>query len=184
MTVPNVLCWLRLASVPVLLLLAWWQQYDAYFWLLLFALGTDLADGFIARHFNMKTKSGALLDSRADMALFLTAPVGLYLLFPEVFDAHAVLLIGVLTAYVLADLVGYLKWKRLPSYHTLGAKLSAVLLGAAAISLFLFPGVTWPLYLGGVVAIIAYTEEIFITMTLTQWETDVPHLWAARKKRG
>lgn len=67
LTIPNLLSLLRLGMVPVMVWL--YVGKKKYFWtaavLLLSAL-TDIADGFIARHFNMVSDLGKALDPIAD----------------------------------------------------------------------------------------------------------------------
>lgn len=90
----------------------------------------------------------------------------------------------VIGAYVLADVTGLVRWGRLTSYHTLGAKLAAVLMGAAVLALFRLERSGWLLYPAAVVAVVAYVEEVAITLTLPRWATDVPTWWHARRLRA
>jgi phosphatidylglycerophosphate synthase len=184
MTLPDLLTLLRLLSVPVLLLLAWLQLQMPYFWLLLFALGTDAVDGYLARRLRVSSPLGARLDSYADLSLFLSTLLSLVWLFPEFMAKHAWLVAGVLSSYLLADLLGYLKFRRLTSYHTRGAKLSAVLLGATVLGLFWLPRIEWLLYPAAAISIAAYLEEMAITLTLPAWRADVPSWPAARRIAG
>lgn len=180
MSLPDLISLLRLALVPVAMLLAWRHQAHIYFWVLLLALATDMVDGFLARRLGIATEVGARLDSYADLALFLTTPVCLAWLFPAVLWAHRYLLGGLVGVYLLACVAGYAKFRRLTSYHTYGAKVSAVLLGAAALGLFWLPRVEWLLYPAAVAAMLSYAEEIAITLTLPRWTANVPSWWAAR----
>lgn len=173
---------LRVVLVPFLCTLAWWQHAHAYFWLFVIALGSDAIDGFLARRLGATSVTGARLDSYADLLLFLSTPLCLYWLFPSFFQVHTLLLVSLLGAYLLADLIGYLKFRRLTSYHTYGAKLSALLLGAAVLGLFWLPRVEWLLYPSVIVAIVSYLEEIAITLSLPCWEANVPSLWAIRRR--
>src|SRR5947209_5268762 len=67
---PNLLSTLRLALVPVLLVLAWSGRAKLFLACLLASLITDAADGLLARRLDQTTKLGAKLDSWAD---FITA---------------------------------------------------------------------------------------------------------------
>lgn len=182
---PNLLSLLRLCLVPVLLALAWLRAPQAYFWTLLLALGTDAVDGVLARRLGQASPLGARLDSRADLALFLTVPAGIWLLFPEVVRRHAAVLAALIGAYLLADLIGYVRFRRLTSYHTRGAKVAAVLLGVTVLALFWIERwIAWLLYPSAALAVLAYLEEIAITLTLPGWEADVPSWWHARRRPG
>lgn len=182
MTAPDLLSLLRLVLVPVLLVLAWLQQPMIYFWLLLLALLTDAVDGWLARRLNLATLLGARLDSYADASLFLTTPICLILLFPDLMRRHAVLLGALLAVYLTSDLIGWLKFRQWPSYHTRAAKIGAVLLGVTLLVLFWLPNPDWLIYPSVGFFILALVEEIAITFTLPRWETNVPSWRAARER--
>jgi len=77
LTLPNVLSALRLALVPVFLVLLV-RGADAWALLvLLVASLTDYLDGVIARRFNQITRLGQLLDPAADRLYIFAALLGL-----------------------------------------------------------------------------------------------------------
>src|SRR6185436_18565082 len=63
LTVANLLCYLRLAAIPVLLALAALDLHKAFLWLLAAAWATDAIDGPLARRLRQETVRGARLDS-------------------------------------------------------------------------------------------------------------------------
>ena len=65
-TIPNWLCFLRIALIPVFSVLFIKEQYVAAFVLMIIAALTDLIDGKIARKFNMVSNLGKILDPIAD----------------------------------------------------------------------------------------------------------------------
>ena len=65
-TIPNWLCFLRIALIPVFSVLFIKEQYIAAFILMIIAAVTDLIDGKIARKFNMVSNLGKILDPIAD----------------------------------------------------------------------------------------------------------------------
>jgi cardiolipin synthase (CMP-forming) len=67
--VPNILTIVRLALTPFLFYILWQHQYSLVIELFIAIALTDIADGFIARHFNAKSALGAILDPIADKAL-------------------------------------------------------------------------------------------------------------------
>ena len=74
--VPNVLCLIRLASVPIFVffilfggLRADYTYFVLRFGCLLFAASTDMFDGHIARKYNMVTELGKFLDPFADKVM-------------------------------------------------------------------------------------------------------------------
>jgi len=65
-TIPNWLCFLRIASIPVFSALFIKGQYIAAFIIMIIAALTDLFDGKIARKYNMVSNLGKILDPVAD----------------------------------------------------------------------------------------------------------------------
>ena len=65
-TIPNILCYIRIILVPVFVYL---YLNNHYLWsaiVVITATLTDMADGYIARHFNMITDWGKFIDPVAD----------------------------------------------------------------------------------------------------------------------
>lgn len=77
LTIPNLLSFLRLALVPVFLLLLIDGQDIAALIVLAVSGFTDFLDGFIARRFDQVTRLGQLLDPAADRLYILAAVLGL-----------------------------------------------------------------------------------------------------------
>jgi phosphatidylglycerophosphate synthase len=177
-TIPNLLSIFRLFSVPVLLIFAW-QGYEKEFLVLLVcALLTDLADGYLARRLHQESELGAKLDSWGDFALYITTPLSAWLLWPELIIREAAYVIVVIASFVMPILIGFIKYHRLTSYHTWGAKLSAVLMGCATLVLFA-GGPAFPFHLSTVVLVLTQIEEISITVVLSDWRANVPSLMHA-----
>ncbi len=65
-TIPNWLCFLRIALIPVFSVLFIKESYVAAFILMILAAATDAIDGKIARKFNMVSNLGKILDPIAD----------------------------------------------------------------------------------------------------------------------
>lgn len=76
-TIPNVLSMLRLALVPVFLVLIIAGGYVAALVVLVVASLSDLLDGFLARRLGQVTRLGQLLDPAADRLYIFAALVGL-----------------------------------------------------------------------------------------------------------
>ena len=75
MTVPNILSLFRLFLVPVFAVVFFRPIPDAHTWaalIYLVAFVTDIADGWIARHFNQISKLGRILDPAADKWMTFT----------------------------------------------------------------------------------------------------------------
>ena len=75
MTVPNLLSLFRLILVPVFAVVFFQPIPNAHTWaalIYLVAFLTDIADGWIARHFNQISKLGRILDPAADKWMTFT----------------------------------------------------------------------------------------------------------------
>jgi CDP-diacylglycerol--glycerol-3-phosphate 3-phosphatidyltransferase len=125
------------------------------------------------------TEQGAQLDSRADLATWVALPLCAWWLRPELVAAEALWIGAGLVAALGTTAYGFVRFGRLTSYHTWGAKASAVALGAALFP-FLGWGVVWPLHAAIVLLVASQVEEAAITRTLSAWASDVPSWWHAR----
>ena len=73
MTTANKLTIFRVVLIPVFLVLAYlWQRYWALAVFVIASL-TDMADGYIARHYNQITDFGKFMDPLADKVLVMAA---------------------------------------------------------------------------------------------------------------
>ena len=81
MNIPNILTVIRLILVPVFAFVFHFEGDAKVYSALIFLLAsiTDVADGYIARKYNMSTKVGQLLDPLADKLMQLTVIVCLAL---------------------------------------------------------------------------------------------------------
>ncbi len=180
-TIPNILSGLRLSSVPVLLVLARQGYAGAYFVLFIFALFTDLADGYLARKLHQESEFGARLDSWGDFSLYISTPLCAWWLWPEIVHREASYIIAVLAGFAVPIMIGFAKYRRLTSYHTRGAKLSAVLMGVGTILLFA-GGPAWLFRFSTVVLVLTQIEEIAITVVSPVWRSNVPTLRHALRR--
>lgn len=71
--VPNILTVMRLALVPLFIILIDESRFGEALVVFIVAGITDALDGFIAKHFKCETRIGAILDPLADKALLIAA---------------------------------------------------------------------------------------------------------------
>ncbi len=74
--IPNTLSFFRLLLVPVFIVLFFSDVPNALYWagfVFFFAGVTDIADGYIARKYNMITKLGRIIDPLADKLMQISA---------------------------------------------------------------------------------------------------------------
>lgn len=184
MTTANILTLSRIVTVPLILLSAWWQQPTWFAGLVAYALASDAVDGTIARRLGQATALGARLDSLADAALYLTAPIAALVLYPVLREHERVTVSIVLAAYLAPIAIGFMKYRRLTAYHTIAARAAGIFLGAAFLLLVLF-NLTWPLRAAAVLLVLSAIEEIAITAALSTWRANVSSLaHAMRVKRS
>ena len=77
LNLPNLISLGRLLLVPLAIWLILGGRYGAAFWVFIVAGISDALDGFIAKHFDRRTRLGALLDPIADKALLVSVYVTL-----------------------------------------------------------------------------------------------------------
>jgi cardiolipin synthase (CMP-forming) len=77
LNLPNLISLGRLLLVPPAIWLILGGRYGAAFWVFIVAGVSDAIDGFIAKHFDRRTRFGALLDPIADKALLVSVYVTL-----------------------------------------------------------------------------------------------------------
>lgn len=122
---PNILSALRIILSPALVTVADCPTVIAA--LMLLSGLTDAADGLIARRFGCRTTLGAQLDSVADWAFF--AAVGW--IFCTRYEAIVRAFLPELTVIVMLRVaaagVGWVRFRRVISIHTVGNKLSLAL---------------------------------------------------------
>jgi CDP-diacylglycerol--glycerol-3-phosphate 3-phosphatidyltransferase len=182
MTLPNLLSASRFAFAPVLLYLAWNDEARAFLLLLGAVLLTDVADGYLARKLGQASELGVWLDTWGDVVTYLAAGVCIWWLWPELVRREVAAVLVVVVSYALTMTIGFLRYRRLTSFHTWGGKVSAVTLGIGAMIL-LVGGPPWPLRVAAVVVVVSDIEELAMMSVLPEWRPDVPSLWHALRRR-
>ena len=123
MTIANGLSVLRIGLAPVLLVLASQGAAHAFTACLALALLTDIADGKIARWLGQASPLGARLDTWGDLLLYLSLPVCGVLLLPDFVRTEATWFAVAVTSAFVPVALGLIRFGRLTSYHTRGAKV-------------------------------------------------------------
>lgn len=180
---PNVLSGLRLLAVPVLTALASSHLETAFVWLLIAALLTDVADGWIARTWSLESQIGAQLDSLADSALMFVAVYGIWAFHRDVMTDHAVACSVAVGLWALENLLALARYRRLSSFHTYLSKLAANVLGVFVGILFVFGFEAWLFYVAIGATVLASVEELALLAVLDDWRADVRGLWWVLRER-
>lgn len=141
---------------------------------------TEWLDGFLARRWHQESAAGARLDTVADAVFYSSLLVAIPLLRPALIWREANWIAAAVVSYVLSWLASWLKFGRLPSYHTWAAKAAW---GAVAVGLLtLLAGwAAWPFQAAMALVTLTNVEAILITRALNACQVDVPSLWHARR---
>jgi len=182
---PNIISACRLAATPVLLYTAIARRPLFFAWLLLACLLSDIADGLIARTFQLQSRIGAALDSTADFLVTIIAGVGIVRMQWRFVVDHAwqlELLLGLFLGEVAISLWRY---HRLSSFHTYLVRLGAYAQGVFFLSLFFWGYQAWLYYVMWVIACLGHAEEWVILALLPEWTHDVRGLyWVLKARRS
>ena len=176
MSIPNLLSGFRLIAAPFLLYLAWTGHPNMFLALLAIALLSDSIDGFIARKLKETSDFGTKLDSWGDLATYLTVPLCAWWLWPEILKREGFFVLTVVVAYTIPLIVAFVKFRRLPTYHTWAAKTAAVLMSVSVFLLFVSK-VAWPFRCAAVVQALVACEEVAITLRLSELQGNVRSFW-------
>jgi len=176
LNIPNLLSILRILIAPLLLAAAAADLPDIFLFLFILSLLSDALDGFLARRLNQVSEWGAQLDSWGDLATYLVAPLGVWLLWPMLVRQELIFILLGLAGFLLPVLLGFCKFRRLTSYHTHAAKIAAILLGITT-PLMLIGGPVYPFRIAIIVFLIAELEEVAITLRLKRWQANIPSIF-------
>jgi phosphatidylglycerophosphate synthase len=181
--IPNIISGLRILAAPALLVLIWLGQLNAFAWLLAAALISDVLDGAIARHFGYVSDIGSLLDSTADLLIFIVAAIGIWRFHPELVTDHPLSFLLVVTLWVCGSLIGVMRYGRMASFHTFLSRLTAYCVGAFVAVLFLWGLQPWLLWAAVSLCVISHLEEFILMALLPTWTPNVRGLyWVLRKR--
>jgi len=178
--IPNLLSGFRLVAAPFMLYLSWMGLRKTFLALLVLSLLSDAIDGFIARRLYVSSDIGAKLDSWGDLATYLTVPICIWWLWPEIVKREAPFVILILGAYIVPLIAGFAKFHKLPSYHTWGAKIAAVLMSITVFTLLIID-ISVPFRCAALVQALVACEEVAITLQLKELKSNVKSIWHVKQ---
>lgn len=161
--IPNLLSAYRLVMFPVILVLIYLKLETIFVVLFCINLVTDIADGYIARRFNMQTESGAVLDSMADIGSYIVAVYGIVQFHYYLFAEYGYWLWFFVILYVLSLIVSQVRYNR-PSagLHLYSSKIAAYLQGIFLVTLFSYKMVPMLFYTAMCIGYYSEIEGIII----------------------
>jgi CDP-diacylglycerol--glycerol-3-phosphate 3-phosphatidyltransferase len=176
LTIPNLLTLFRIIAAPFLLLVAYNGMQKAFYIIFILMLLSDAVDGIIARLLNQTSQLGAKLDSYGDILTYLTAPLAIWWLFPQIVEREKYYIIFAIVIYILPAIVALFKFRQLVSYHTWITKISAFLMSFGVVILVLFNS-SELFHIATFFLIIETIENIAITSILSVPKSDVRSFW-------
>jgi cardiolipin synthase (CMP-forming) len=170
--VPNILSAYRLGMFPIILGLVYFKLEQAFIVLYIINLITDIADGYIARKFDMQTEAGAVLDSMADVGSYIIAVFGILQFHYYLFTDYGYWLSAFVVLYLLTLLVPMLKYGRpTAGLHLYSNKIAGYVQGIFLAILFGFKMVPVLFYAAMIIGYVAELEGIIINL-----HAKTPHL--------
>jgi CDP-diacylglycerol--glycerol-3-phosphate 3-phosphatidyltransferase len=182
-TLPNLLCLIRLVGSFVLVALAVMDRGEVFLWLFVALALTDWLDGKLAILLSQKSVLGARLDSWADAALYCALLFGALWLHGDTLRAEAGWIVAAVASYTVSTIAGFLKYGRWPSYHTRAAKISWFLIAVAVVCLFESWAI-WPLRVAAVAITLTNVEAFVITLVAADWRADVGSVFHVLRERN
>ena len=181
-TVPNLLCYLRIVGLVPLLWAAWNGHRQLTFWILVVLQVSDWLDGKLARWLDQRTVFGARLDSIADGVMYVATAVAFWWLEADAIRQLWPWFVAVLATWTMSAVVGLVRFRKLPSYHTRAAKICWLAVSVGALH-WLVTGD--PLLVPWALGLVALTnlEAVAVGLLLPQWQADVPSAWHAWRIR-
>ncbi len=168
LTIPNLLSLFRLVLIPVYVVIylnaTTTKEYFLAGTILAVSCLTDMVDGKIARHFNMISNVGKMLDPFADKATQFTLTLCLSMKYPALRCVLALFIVKE-SFQLFAWVVNFRKGKVLPG-ALLAGKICTAVLFISLIAMVLFPGMSPKLVdhiaiVDAVVLAIAFVSYIF-----------------------
>jgi CDP-diacylglycerol--glycerol-3-phosphate 3-phosphatidyltransferase len=180
----NGITYYRLLVAPVLVYFIFHGDVQLFGILLAISFSTDAVDGYLARKFGVISVFGAKLDSIADDLTILTAVLGLFVLKLDFIKDQLPLVIILLGLFAIQNIMAFVRYKKITSFHTYSAKVAAVFQGTFLILIFLLPEpFNLLFYVAAFTTIIDLIEEIILVLVIPKWKANVKGLYWVLKKR-
>lgn len=181
-TIPNAVSTLRLLGLAPLL----WAAHEGHrIWLLVILvalLASDWIDGKLAVRLDQRTEFGARLDSAVDAVMYTAIALSLWWIEGATARQELPWFIAAIGSWGLSVLVSLTRFGRMPSYHTLGAKASWLVVAVVTL-LWIGAGETAAIPWAMALVTLANLEAVAIGFVLPEWRADVPSLAEALRIR-
>jgi len=174
---PNVISVIRMI-LSICLLIS--EPFKIQFWCIYIACGaSDTADGYLARKFNLVSKTGAILDSLGD-TVFAVVMVFLILLKVSIPTWGVIWIVVIVIIKLFSILVGYFKFHAYSAFHTYANK-SAGLLLFIGLPFYIIWNFGFIVVLLFVITTLAAAEELLIILTSKKIERNIKSIFTLIK---
>jgi cardiolipin synthase len=175
----------RILMAPLVIYLAFSHREQVFKWFLAVSFLTDAVDGYLARKYGVISKRGAMLDSIGDDLTVGAAIAGMLAFKMDFIRQELPLLVGMIVLYAAQVCMALIRYRRMSGFHTLVAKVAAILQGVFLLLLFFLPGPVYILfYIMAAVTLLDLVEEITLVILLPHWEANVKGLyWVLKRGR-
>jgi len=163
----------RVAAIPILILLLWFNERKLFTWFLLISYSTDAIDGYLARKLKITSERGSQLDSIGDQLTFIMGLIGLLVFEVNFIKENLVLISIAFIPYLLQMAIAFVKYGKATAFHTYLAKISAVVQAVFIIWFLFFGPVYWLFYCMIVIGLLETIEEITLIFMYDTWVADV-----------
>jgi len=182
----NIADWLsfyRIAAVPLLIMLIWFDERELFSWFLLLSYSTDAIDGFVARKLKISSSRGSQLDSIGDQLTFTMGLIGLVVFENTFIKENLILILIAFVPYLIQMLLAFMKYGKTTAFHTYLAKSSAIVQAVFILWLLFFGPVYGLFYFMIVLGLLETIEEITLIFMYDTWVADVKGIFFALKDK-
>jgi CDP-diacylglycerol--glycerol-3-phosphate 3-phosphatidyltransferase len=151
--------------------------------LLVINLVTDVLDGFIARTFKLQSRFGAMLDSYADIGMYISAITGVLVFKADEFAPHLMSFSVFILFFLAPKIISFYKFKEFPSFHLYSSKIGGYMQGFFFMLLFTLGFNVIYYYVMIIWGILSFIEQIVIVFMQSRPLSDVKGLyWILKDK--
>ena len=148
------------------------------------ALLSDIFDGVLARRWKCDSAAVRLFDSMVDIVFYLGCAIALWMRHPGVLRGLAVPIAVVVGLELSGLAVAFIKFGRLPSYHSYLAKAWGLVLASALVAAFVTKDPVGWIVAALAMGVVCNLEGLAMSLIMPEWRHDLKTLKRALEVRG
>lgn len=152
--------------------------------LIIAALLSDIFDGVLARRWRCDTAAVRLFDSIADIVFYACCAAALWTRHPSIVRSLALPIAAVVGLEALGLATAFVKFGKMPSYHSYVAKTWGLVLASALVAAFVTQHPAGWLIAALVLGALSNLEGISMSLIMPVWRQDVKTIAEAWRLRG